>query len=156
MLAHPVLARRPERAERGAGEARIHREGLVRRRAHFGEGEGDDGGQVRAAQLLGHAELVPAAVGIGLEGFLEALGRAHDAVLEVAAFLVARLVQRLQHFLAELRAAFEDRGGHVRRQLGEARQVGALVDFQKLMKEKKKILDRGLVARHGERSSSFQ
>ena len=41
-------------------------------------------------------------------GFLEALGRAHHAVLVVAAFLVADGVEREQHFLAELGGFFEN------------------------------------------------
>ena len=146
---HPGFARRPERGIGGRRQPRIHGEGLVRRHAHFREGEGDDGGQPRAARFHGRAEAVPAVLAIFLEGFLEAGRRAHDAVFQHAAMLVAHLVQGLQHFLAEFRAAFEDRLRHVRRQVAEARHLAALVDFEKLVEQEHEVFHGGLVARHG-------
>ena len=49
----------------------------------------------------------PAAVAEQAIGLLEALGRAHHAVLEMTALLVAGAVERLQHLLADLRRLFE-------------------------------------------------
>ena len=60
----------------------------------------------------------------GVEGLLEALRRGDAAVVVArAAFPVADAVQRLQHLLAELRCLAQDRLDHVRRGVGEARQV---------------------------------
>jgi len=149
MFLHPGLARRPERGVSRRRQARIHREGLVRRHAHFGEGEGDDGGQPRAAGRFRRAETVPAVLAIFLEGLFETGRRAHDAVFQHAAMLVAHLVQRLQNLLAEFRAALKDRLRHVGRQVAKARHLAALVDFEKLVEQEHEVFHGGLVARHG-------
>ena len=70
------------------------------------------------------------------------------AVFEMATFLVAALVQRLQHLFEELRPAFEYGGRHVRRQIGESRQIRLLLDLEQLMEHEQKIVDGGLVAGH--------
>ena len=51
----------------------------------------------------------PAALDKPVVGVLEARRRAHDAVLEPAALLVARAIERKQHVLAELGGFFADR-----------------------------------------------
>ena len=85
---------------------------------------------------------------ISLIGLLEALGRAHDAVLEMATFLVAGLVERLQHFLAELRGVDENVVDQLGRKIGELRQVALLLQFQELVHQKAKIVDGGAIDRH--------
>jgi|GEM_PF-6674026 len=148
MLAHPWLARRPECGIGRRRQARIHREGLVRRHAHFGDRESHDRRQRRAARFLRRAEAVPAIGAEFLEGLFKSGRRAHDAVFEHATMLVAHLVQRLQNLLAKLRPAFEDRARHVGRQVPEARHIGPLVDAKQLVKQKQEIFHRGLVTRH--------
>ena len=90
-------------------------------------------GMSRAAKFGGRAQAAPAAFAIGLVGFLESLGRAHHAILEMAAFLVARLVEGLQHFLAELAGIGQDVVDQVGRQVLELRQVAMLFDLQEFV-----------------------
>ncbi len=130
-------------------EARIHREGLVRGGEHFLQREAHCGRQALPAELgiAGHGR--PAALGELLVGFLEALGRAHHAVLVVAAFLVAGAVQREQHVLAELGGFLDDGVDRVRRRVLVARQLGQARHVEHFVQNELDVLDRGLVDGHG-------
>ena len=106
-------------------EARIHREGLVRRGEHLLQREAHGGRQSLAAELRIAGDGGPAALGGTVVGVLEALGRAHDAVLVGAALLVAGAVEREQHVLAELGRFLDDGVDRVGRRVLVARQLGA-------------------------------
>src|SRR5690606_11340284 len=74
--------------------------------------------QALAAVFDGMGKPLPAALHIRLVGLLEALGRAHFAIFQVAAFLIAGLVERGDDFLAQAGAFAEDGLDRVRRGLG--------------------------------------
>ena len=136
VLLHPRRTRRDQRAVGGAPvrPGYIAKDWLADVR-HLGDGHGDEraAGSRRRIRSARRARSSRASA-IGLVGFLEALGRAHDAVLEMAAFLVAGLVEGLQHLLAELRGVASRMSSiSVRRQVGELRQVALLFDLQKLV-----------------------
>ena len=107
-LLHP---RRPGRQQRaiGAGrQHRIHGERLVGAHPHLADHHGEYMRHVGATRLFGRTQPAPAGFAIGFVGLLESLGRGHRTVLEVTAFLVARLVEGLQHFLTELAGIAEN------------------------------------------------
>ena len=93
-------------------------------------------------------ERLAAALGELLVGFLEALGRAHHAVLVVAAFLVASAVQREQHVLAELGGFLDDGVDRVRRRFFVARQLGERRNVEHFVQNELDVFDRGLVDGH--------
>ena len=149
MFLHPRLAGGGERGIGGAGQARIHREGLVGAHRHFRDGHGDRHRHVRAAERCRCSKSAPAGRRIGLVGFLEPCRRAHDAVLVMRAFLVTRLVDRVQHFLAELGRVGQDVFDEIGRKVGELRQVALLVDLQQFVQNKAEIVERRAIDRHG-------
>ena len=130
-------------------EAGIHREGLVRGGEHLLQREAHRRRQPLPAELGIAGDARPAALGELLVGFLEALGRAHDAVLVVAAFLVAGAVQREQHVLAELGGFLDDGVDRVGGRVLVARQLGELRDVDDFVQNELNVLDRGLVDGHG-------
>ncbi len=88
------------------------------------------------------------AFAVRLVGFLEALGRAHHAILEMAAFLVAGLVDGLKHVLADLARVGQDVVDQVGREVFEARQVALLFRFQEFVDQEAVILHWGAIDRH--------
>lgn len=87
---------------------------------------------------------------LGLVGFLVALRRPYFAVLQVAAFLVAAVVERGDHFLAELRAFAEDRIDHVRRGFGAVDQVAVMLgEIEDFVEQEARVAQRGFVNGHG-------
>ena len=107
------------------------------------------GGRSCAAETRRRAQSAPAAFGIGLVGFLESLGRAHHAVLVVTAFLIAGLIDRVEHFLAELGRVGEHVFQKVAREVTELRQIRLLIDFEQLVHEETVILQRRAIGWHG-------
>jgi hypothetical protein len=65
----------------------------------------------------------------------------------MTAFLVARLVDGLQHLLAELAGIRQDVVDQVGREILELRQVAVLFGFQEFVNEKTIIFDRGAINR---------
>ena len=126
VLLHPVGAGGDQRAIGAGRQHGIHGQRLVGAHSHLAHRHGHQCGHARAAKFGRRAQAAPARLAIGFVGFLEALGRAHHAILEMAAFLVARLVERLQHFLAELARIGENVVDQVGRQVLEAGQVAML------------------------------
>ncbi len=84
---------------------------------------------------------------------LEALGRAHHAVLEMAAFLVAGLIDRLQDLLAQLARIGENVVDQVGGEVAELRQVAMFLRFQEFVDQEAIILDRRAINRHVRESS---
>ena len=125
------------------------REGLVRRGEHLLQREAHRRRQALAAVLgiAGHRR--PAALAELVVGFLEALGRAHDAVLVGAALLVAGAIEREQHVLAELGRLLEDRLDGVGRGVLVARQLGEARDVEHFVEHEGDVLHRRLVDGHG-------
>ena len=129
-------------------EARIHGEGLVRGGEHLLQREAHGGRQALAAELGIAGDGGPAAFAEHVVGVLEALGRAHDAVLEAATFLVAAAVEREQHVLAELGRLLHDGVDGVGRGVLVARQLRELRDVEHLVQHELDILQRRLVDGH--------
>ncbi len=108
---HVLQLRRTVRMQtfiRAVRQTRVHGPGLVRRVEHLVERVVDERGQALATVFWIAAQRWPASFDILLVGFLKALRRGHDAVADVcAAFLIAALIEREQHFGAELAGFFE-------------------------------------------------
>ncbi len=122
-----------ERAGRRGADAHLVLEGGA------GHGVAAPGRAVLVGQEFRHQEQADAA---------RAGGRAHHAVLEMAALLVARPVERRQLVLAELGAGGEDGGDGVRRRLLMAGQPGDLPDIEQLLEHEAHVAQRRLVGRH--------
>ena len=104
-----VGSMRHQRDIGAVGEAGIKAEGDVGRTHHLADDVADAFGQALAAVGGVAIEPGPAAVAEEIVGLLEALRRAHHAVLVMAALGIAGGVERQQHLLAELRHLFADR-----------------------------------------------
>ena len=88
--------------------------------------------QVLATEGLGEHRAHPAAGNVGLVGFTEAAGGAHDAVLQHRALAIAGLVERRQHVGRELRRLVEHCRHHVRGSVlepGQGCDVGQAADM---------------------------
>jgi hypothetical protein len=131
------------------GQARIHREGHVGRRAHLRERQVDHMRQALAAIGRLGAEGRPAAfdqLGVGL---LEA-GRGLDRMIGApgAALLVADVIERRQDFAGEPSGLFDDLLDHVHRGVGEGGQLGVGLDLQHVAQQEDVLADGGLIG-HG-------
>src|SRR5580658_8699769 len=148
MLAHPGLAGLPDRLSRRRGQSSVHIEGLIGRRRHLGEGQAHHERQIGAARRLRRAQPVPSRFAELPERFLEALGCPHDTVFQHASFFITALIYRLEHFLEEFSTPFEHGSGHVRCQVGKARQIGALFDPEQIVEHEQEIFHGCLIAWH--------
>jgi hypothetical protein len=133
-------------------QARVHGPGLVGRVQHLVEGVVQSHRQALAAVFRIAGQRRPAAFDVLLIRFLEALRRGHGlgGGVEVAAFAVAGVVQREQHFLRELRAFFQ----HLVDDVGVDFLVGRQVleffgDVEELMQHELHIPDWRDVLTHG-------
>ena len=153
VLLHPVRAGGGQCGIGCAGQTRIHRERLVGRNSHLGNRHGQHDRQTGTAKGLRCAQAVPARLAIGFVSVLESLRRAHHAVFEMAAFFIAALVQRLQHFFGKLRRVGQNVVHQIGRHLLELRQIALLFQLQKFGDEELYVIDRGAIARHGCNSS---
>ena len=132
------------------GQPRIHGERHVGRHHHLLQREAQHVGQALAAVFGIVRQALPAALDVLVVGFLKAGGRGHRAVVMAgAALVVARLVDRLQHVLAQLAAFLQDRGDQVRRGVLEAGQVGVALHLQHVVEQEGHVLDRGAIGGHG-------
>src|SRR3546814_952302 len=85
----------------------------------------------------------------GVVEFLAALGRAHHAVLEAAAFLVARAVQRQQLVLAEAGALLQHGVDQLAGRLRAAGQRGhLLLVVEQLVEQEADVVERRGVGDH--------
>src|SRR5215470_20028960 len=107
-------------------EARIHAEGKVGGADHLLHEEVERARQALPAVGGIAAERGPAALAEGVVGLSETLRRAHHAILEGAALLVAAAIERQQHLLAKLRALLEHGFEEIRRRLLVARKLAEL------------------------------
>ena len=101
------------------------------------------------ADRLGKAERAPAALdelGIGL---LIAVRRSDAAVVMAgAALLVARMVEREQHFGDELAALLEHRVDRVRSRILEARKIGVAIEADHLLENEARVAHRRSILGH--------
>src|SRR5947209_11704997 len=139
-----------QRGESTRCQTGIHAERHVGGGDEFVDGNRQRVRQALAAILRIDGESDPAAFGISLEGFLEAL-RGPDVPLAFAhaAFAVAGKVQRLQHFLAEFCRLAENSLDDVGCRIGEAREIVVAIDLEYIAEEERDLLHRRFVARHG-------
>ena len=106
-------------AQGGAvGERRVQRERGVGAVHHLLEQHRQGFGHALATEFRVTGKRAPAVLGVGLEGFLEAFGGGHFAVVEVAALLVAFPVEGEQQVLHHLARFIEDRVGQIAGHLG--------------------------------------
>ena len=147
LLVRPLDEDRRGRALRQPG---VHGERLIGGVAIFLDRETDHVRQSLSAEFFGCGEQTPARFAIRLIRFLEALRRRHRPVVVArAAFEVARLVDREQHFLAELPRLGQHRLDHVGGRVGEAGQVGIALDSEHVVKEEQRILHGCAIDGHG-------
>ena len=106
-------------------------------------------GQALAAVVGISPEGRPAALDELGVGLLEALGRGDRIVrMPGTAFLVADDVERGEDLGGEARGFLENLLDDIDLGVGEARQIGVLVDLQHVAQEEKVVFDRRLI-RHG-------
>ncbi len=92
---------------------------------------------------------VPAALEILPVGFLEACGRAHDAVLQPATLAVPGGVDRRQHLAGELAGLLQNLGDRVRRRQVAAVERRQALEPGDLSQREQHVADRRGVAAHG-------
>ena len=97
---------------------------------------------------------VPATFHVLGEGFLEALGCGHHAIVEVTAFFITAAVERCEHVFAEFGAFFEDRTDHVRAGVGRAQRSVMAVKIKHVVDQKAHVAQGSFVVRHGNVSGS--
>ncbi len=154
-----LLLLRAVRVERLDGpniEQRAKREAHIRRVPHLEHGGGERHGQALAAMLGREGERVPAALDVFGVSLLEAVGGAHDAVLEPARLPVADAVERRQHAAGELARLFQHGVHHIRARLLAARQPRDLVDAGDLGQREAHIGEGGGIVGHGSGSSCLR
>ncbi len=110
----------------------------------FADGRVQRVGQALAAEFFRHGKTQPAALTIGVIGFLEALRHVDGGiVIALAAFLVAREVDREQHFFGKLRRFAGNRLDHVGRGFGKAGEVVVVLDAEHVVEDEKRIASTG-------------
>ncbi len=130
-------------------QARIHGPGLIGRIHHLVQGVVDEHRQALATVLGVAGQRRPTGFDILPIGLLETLGRGHHAVLPLATLGVAALVQREDHFGAELAGFLE----HLVDGLGiEIRMLGQILQFaldvEELVHHKLHVAQRRYVLSH--------
>ena len=107
-----------DRVSRAARQAGIHAERHICRRDHFGNRDRETIGQPRLAIFRIKGEALPATLFVDLVCFFKALWRRHRSVgMTGAAFLVARMVDRVQDIGGHFRAFFENCRDHILRSI---------------------------------------
>ena len=139
---------RPDQRRRALREQRVDAEGEIGGADHLVKHHADQLGQSLAAIVGRDGHAGPARFHETAIGFLEAPGRAHRAVLVVAALLVGRTVERQQRVLAELRALLDHGVDHVRRRLLIAGQGRQRADIEELVEHETHVAERGAVGLH--------
>ena len=129
-------------------ESRKHAETQVRGADHLLDGKAQRLRKSLPTEGLVSRECRPARFHILLIRRLEAARRGHRTVVDVAAFRVTVLVDRMQHFLAELCRAFEHRHRRVDVEVGVARQAGEPRVVDHVIQDELHVVQRSLVRGH--------
>lgn len=112
-------------------------------------------GQALTAKLRRHGKTDPAALAIGVIGFLETIRHGDGAVIgALAALLVPGKVKREKPLFGKLCRFAGDCLDHVRRRILEAGQVIIPLQAENVIQDKKRVLNWGLVNRHYRCSSA--
>ena len=130
------------------GQALIHVEGHVGRHEHLSGGHAHRIGHALTAIFGVAIQRGPAALLDLVKGGAEALGGAHDAVLQHAPLVVAGQVQGRQDLGGQLARGLQHGLGEVGGQLVMAGQVG-LRQLQHIVQHELQVADRGRIRRHG-------
>jgi hypothetical protein len=104
--------------------------------------------QALAAIIRMRGQPDPAAFAELVIGLLEALGRAHDAVLKMAAFGVAGEVERLDFVLAKLPGLLHHGFQKIGRRLGQAQSSEGVADLEHVVEDETEIIDRCGIGGH--------
>ncbi len=140
---------------RTLGQARVHHQRHIGSGGIFADGTMQRVRQPLPAEFFGDRQTYPAAVAIGLVGFLEALRRGDRAVVRpLAAFLIAGIVEWKEHFLGELRGFAQDGLDHIRRGVSKTRKVVVALETQHIVQHEERVVHRGLVDWHRSNSSN--
>src|SRR5690606_30286775 len=120
------------------------------RQAKFFDRKANNMRQSLPAEFLRLSQQRPAGIAIGLIGMLEPVRRRDRPVrMPRAALLIARIVDRKEHFLAEFSSFAQHRLDHVGRGVGKARQTRIAIDAKHIVDEEERILNRSAIDGHG-------
>ena len=145
-LVRPLNQKRRDRAGR---QALIHLEAVVGGQHIFADRRADHLRQALPAIFLRCGQSRPAGLAPLPVGFLEAGRSGHRAIIgPLAANLVADLVERLEHLLAELAGLLEHRVDHVGAGVREPGQVGIAADVEDLVENEAGVAHRGGIDGH--------
>ena len=138
-----------DRRNRALGQAGVHFKCLIGRDHEFHHRIANHARQALPAKLLRRRQGRPAAVGQFLIGFLEALRRGHRSVFVTgAAFLIARLVERVQHFGGKLACLGQDRVNHFRRRILKAGEIRIFLEVENLVEDETHFTNGGNITGH--------
>ena len=138
------------------GQPRVHGEGPVGGAHHFLLEQAQRHGQALAAVLRRVGQALPAAGHVLLIGFFIAFGRGDLAVFQLAALVIATVVERTDGVLAQLGQLAKDRFHHVRRGfLAVGQRLVVALEVEHFIDQKAHIAQGGLVGRHNTPSSAI-
>ncbi len=104
--------------------------------------------KARTAERHRRGKSAPTRFAILLVGFLETFRRAHDAVFIMAAFFIARLVERLKNLFGEFRGVGENVVHQIGRQFIELRNVFECFQLKKFVDDELHVVDWRAIDRH--------
>ena len=137
-------------ADRPGGQARIHAPGLVRGGDEFLDHEAQHVRHALPTEFLRCGQSAPTSLTVELESFLESRRRGDGTIgMARTAFLIAREVDRREHFGGELAALLNHRVHHVGTGVFEPRQIAVLFNLQHFVENETGVARRRLVDRHG-------
>ena len=137
-----------DRSGRTMGEARIEAEGKVGRADHLFDQLVDRFRQPLPTPFWIGCERGPATFGELLIGLREPRRRPHNAVFQMASFLVARPIDRQEHVATEARRLLEDGIGQIRRELRQRGNVPEAVIGMEFVEHEAHIAQRGVIDLH--------
>ena len=139
---------------RAVGQARVHAPGGVAGADHLAQHQAQGMGQALATvgRVCRHA--MPATLNILGKGLLEAFGRGHHAIIEMAALFIAAAIERREYVFTESGAFFEDRTDHVRAGIRGAQGRIVAVEIEYGVDQKAHVAQGSFVLRHGNVSGS--
>ena len=145
-----VRAMGGDRLHRALVEHGAQREGHVGRRPHLLHGHAQRERQPLPAIVGREGQAVPAAVHILPVGVLETVRRAHRAVIQHRALLVADAVERCDRTGRQLARLVQHRIQQIGRDLGEAVDPAQIVEIAHGVEHEAHIADGGRIGRHFE------
>ncbi len=138
-----------QRGNRACRQAGIHRERHVGRGHELLHRKAKHMRHALPAELFGCRDGAPSAFAILCKRFLEALGRRHSAIFVArAAFDIADLIERREHFGAELAGLVDDGVDHVGRGALEAGQIAVALQVEHFIDDEARVAGRGGVNGH--------